>query len=144
MQYFILSQTTQNTVKQTKIDVDRVAAVMLVLIIDGRLELGCASFLQISDHSGVCPPPPHHLSSSWLASTKLEGKSQHLDRHLSHSGTQEIKPAWPQVDALSVRALCISESLRCRSALLLASRSEGGNSGCPHDCAHEQRFRNES
>ena len=32
-----------------------------------------------------------HLCSSWLASTELEGESQHLDCHLSHSGTQEIK-----------------------------------------------------
>ena len=94
MQHFSLSQTIRNTVKTHQ---DKAVICGLCLCCLARLNNWCllrillCFFLQLSDQSFFFFFFLH-LCCSWLASTELEGKSQHLDCHLSHSGTQEIKP----------------------------------------------------
>lgn len=142
MQYFIPSQTTQNTVKKQppKVSsVDCVTAVLLVLIIDACLEFCCASFFKFQIiHGGFFPPtcapvgwPPQSLKEShniWIATYHTQARKKlNLHRWMLR---------WSAHFAFQSHYIAV---LHCSSPT-----QRGGNSGGPCNCVHEQHFRNES
>lgn len=105
-----------------------VAAVSRVLIIDVRLEFNRApSFTFLITQRFYLFIYLFHFNQP--ASSELEGKRQRLGRHLSRRGTREIKPPPPQVNALLVKVLCISES---SSHCFFCS--DGKRRDCPGGC----------
>lgn len=103
-------------------------------------KIGCASFLKLQIIP-FFPPRPAPVGWPWQ---NLKEK-WHLDCHLSHSGTQEIKAPQPQVNALLVKALGKSVSLHCCSTpLVFCLRGATETRGCPCCCTGDQHFRNQS
>lgn len=139
----ILSRHT----KTKRLSVDCVSAVLLVLIIDVCCEFCCASsfnfqislfFFFFSYTCAAVGWPPRSLKEShniWIATYHTQARKK-LNLH-----SLRWMLCWSG-------ALCIFgviTLLFCSACpLLRACVVGGGNSGCPCNCMHEQRFRNES